>query len=123
VVAAHLEHFLIFWEYIHPLETEPKHFSCEFEDLLHISFSCLKHKCDERIEVQIHLSSNELGAFGGVGEAQEAALSGSLDPVQHGHLVCIVHVEVSESHPALACVALRVFSESCDSGGADSYCL
>ena len=121
MMAAHLEHLLIFGEYLHAPKTEPEHFRREFEDLLHVSLSSLKHECDERIEVQIHLSSNELGAFGGVGEAEEAALSCSLDPVQHSHLVCIVHVEVSESHLALAGVALRVFPECCDSGGANSH--
>ena len=115
MVVAHLEYLLVAWEYIYPLQAESKHFRREFKDLLHISLRRLAHQRDKRVEVQIHLTSNELGAFGRVVEAKEIAVNHSLDPVEHGHLVGVVHVEFSERHLALAGVALSIFPECGDS--------
>ena len=110
-MTAHLEYLVIFGEDIDPLQAESEHFSREFKDLLHIGLRGLGHEREQRVQVHIHFTSNELGAFCGVTEAKEIALPNSLYPIEHGHLICIVEVEFPQGYLGLAGVPLSVFSE------------
>lgn len=108
---------------VQPLDAELEHLSGKFKYFLSVTLRWLIHQRDQGVEVNVQLAADELSALIRILEALEVRLDHSLHPIEEHHLVRVVEVEVAKRHLALACVALRVFSEWRDARRRRAHCL